>query len=60
MLDAMQTIADGNLDKEIYGDFGIFNPFRDELTQIQTDEKGGGGRSEKPADENGVDHECLP
>lgn len=36
MLDAMQTIADGNLDREIYGDFGIFNPFRDELTQIQT------------------------
>ena len=36
MLDAMQTIAEGNLDQEIQGDFGIFNPFRDELAQIQT------------------------
>ena len=26
----------GNLDQEIQGDFGIFNPFRDELAQIQT------------------------
>ena len=36
MLDAMQTSAEGNLDQEIQGDFGIFNPFRDELAQIQT------------------------
>ena len=36
MLDAMQTIAEGKLDQEIQGDFGIFNPFRDELAQIQT------------------------
>ena len=36
MLDAMQTIAEDNLDQEIQGDFGIFNPFRDELAQIQT------------------------
>ena len=36
MLGAMQTIADGNLDQEIRGDFGVFNPFRDELAQIQT------------------------
>lgn len=27
---------EGNLDQEIQGDFGIFNPFRDELAQIQT------------------------
>jgi len=36
LLDAVNQIADGNLDVEITGDLGVFSPFRTEITKIQT------------------------
>ncbi len=36
LLDAVNQIADGNLDAEIKGDLGVFSPFRSEITKIQT------------------------
>lgn len=35
LLDATNQLADGNLDTEISGDMGIFNPIRDELKKVQ-------------------------
>lgn len=35
LLHAMHKIADGNLDAEIRGDFGMFEPLKEELKEIQ-------------------------
>ena len=36
LLDATNEIADGNLDREISEDLGIFNPFKKEISKIQS------------------------